>query len=233
MSGTFDLTVFLDGYYDQDCYFHLPTHYLPNLTDPWFLDRFRVNTYVLATGWDDQCLAQNQDLDRILNEKGIPHRIPYLGFAELTRLAHLAAHGAALFVKAGNTWHRFSDIVWNRLRRKFAMSQAQPLRKFLDGRPLETISGLDRRHDRRVSRNHRPAESGVPPAPGKWSAAEIVCHLADCELVFGFRLRQTLAEDWAYHSALRPGQVGRELLRQFRPRRRLRRSPRCASGICS
>ncbi len=31
-------------------------------------------------------------------------------------------------------------------------------------------------------------------APNKWSAREIVCHLADCELVFGFRLRQTLSE---------------------------------------
>jgi hypothetical protein len=31
-------------------------------------------------------------------------------------------------------------------------------------------------------------------APGKWSAREIVCHLADCEVAFGFRLRQTLAE---------------------------------------
>ena len=34
-----------------------------------------------------------------------------------------------------------------------------------------------------------------PPAAGKWSAREIVCHLADCELVFAVRLRQTLAED--------------------------------------
>jgi DinB superfamily len=33
------------------------------------------------------------------------------------------------------------------------------------------------------------------PAPGKWSPREIVAHLADCELVFGFRLRQTLAQD--------------------------------------
>jgi hypothetical protein len=32
-------------------------------------------------------------------------------------------------------------------------------------------------------------------APGKWSARQILCHLADCELVFSFRLRQTLAED--------------------------------------
>lgn len=34
-----------------------------------------------------------------------------------------------------------------------------------------------------------------PIAPGKWSPREIVCHLADCELVFSFRLRQALAED--------------------------------------
>lgn len=32
-------------------------------------------------------------------------------------------------------------------------------------------------------------------APGKWSARQIVCHLADCEVVFSYRLRQTLAED--------------------------------------
>ena len=74
MSGAFDLIAFLDGYYDEDCYFHLPTHYLPRLEDPWFLDRMRANHYVLATGWDDQCLAQNQQLDRILSEKGITHR---------------------------------------------------------------------------------------------------------------------------------------------------------------
>ena len=36
------------------------------------------------------------------------------------------------------------------------------------------------------------------PAPGKWSAREILCHLADCELVFAFRLRQALAEP--YHT---------------------------------
>ena len=32
------------------------------------------------------------------------------------------------------------------------------------------------------------------PAPGKWSIRDILCHLADCEIVFGFRLRQTVAE---------------------------------------
>jgi esterase/lipase superfamily enzyme len=74
LSGVFDLTSFLGGYYDLDCYYNLPTHSLPNLSDPWFLDRYRRNRCVLATGWDDQCVAQNQNLDRILASKEIPHQ---------------------------------------------------------------------------------------------------------------------------------------------------------------
>ncbi len=38
------------------------------------------------------------------------------------------------------------------------------------------------------------ARASQSPAPGKWSIREILCHLADCEIVFAFRLRQTLAE---------------------------------------
>ncbi|MGH9663000.1 MAG: DinB family protein, partial [Bryobacteraceae bacterium] len=30
-----------------------------------------------------------------------------------------------------------------------------------------------------------------PSAPGKWSIRQILCHLADCELVFAVRLRHT------------------------------------------
>jgi DinB superfamily len=39
------------------------------------------------------------------------------------------------------------------------------------------------------------------PAPNKWNAREIACHLADCEIVFAFRLRQTLAQD---HHVIQP-----------------------------
>jgi DinB superfamily len=31
-------------------------------------------------------------------------------------------------------------------------------------------------------------------APGKWTVRQILCHLADCEVAFGFRLRQALGE---------------------------------------
>jgi DinB superfamily len=34
-----------------------------------------------------------------------------------------------------------------------------------------------------------------PIAPGKWSPRQIIIHLADCDLAFGFRYRQTLALD--------------------------------------
>ncbi|WP_263366616.1 DinB family protein [Edaphobacter bradus] len=46
-----------------------------------------------------------------------------------------------------------------------------------------------------------PTRVNEQPAPGKWSIREIVSHLADCEVVFCFRLRQTLAED---HHIIQP-----------------------------
>jgi hypothetical protein len=46
-----------------------------------------------------------------------------------------------------------------------------------------------------------PERLEVSPAPGKWSARDILCHLTDCEMVFGFRFRQTLAED---HHMIQP-----------------------------
>jgi hypothetical protein len=39
-----------------------------------------------------------------------------------------------------------------------------------------------------------PEQIQAPIAPGKWSPCQIVAHLADCELAFSWRLRQTLAE---------------------------------------
>lgn len=75
------------------------------------------------------------------------------------------------------------------------MSALNPYEKFLDGRPVGDIlaSTDDKLAEYLEAIGHDKAT--MPPAPGKWSAAEIVCHLADCDLVFGFRLRQTLAED--------------------------------------
>jgi DinB superfamily len=69
-----------------------------------------------------------------------------------------------------------------------------------DHAPLDVISDTPS-HLAQLAETIGPGRLEIPPAPGKWSARDIVCHLADCELVFGFRLRQTLAED---HHVIQP-----------------------------
>ena len=79
MGGAFDVSSFLCGYHDQDCYFNLPTQYLPNITDGWYLDRYRRNTYVLATGVHDMCWSSNERLADIMRAKNIPIRLEVWG----------------------------------------------------------------------------------------------------------------------------------------------------------
>lgn len=81
------------------------------------------------------------------------------------------------------------------------MTELNPYAKFLDGRPLEVILTATSHEIANKLQMIGPDRVSVPPAPGKWSPAEIVCHLADCEIAFAFRLRQTLAED---HHVLQP-----------------------------
>jgi len=75
------------------------------------------------------------------------------------------------------------------------MSELNPYARFLDGRPLEAILAETGARLATLLEAIGPEKAIVPPAPGKWSPAEIVCHLAECEPVFAFPLRQTLAED--------------------------------------
>jgi hypothetical protein len=75
------------------------------------------------------------------------------------------------------------------------MSALNPYESFLDGRPVQTILATTPDEIETLLAALIPERADVPPAPGKWSPAQIVCHLADCEVVFAFRLRQTLAED--------------------------------------
>ncbi len=76
-----------------------------------------------------------------------------------------------------------------------------PYASFLGDRvPLEVISTTAKqlRHYADVFGSRRLDQS---PAPGKWSAREILCHLADCEIVFAYRLRQAAAEE---HHVIQP-----------------------------
>ena len=40
-----------------------------------------------------------------------------------------------------------------------------------------------------------PQQLAIPEGEGKWSVAQVLQHLADSELVWGYRLRKVLAED--------------------------------------
>jgi hypothetical protein len=79
--------------------------------------------------------------------------------------------------------------------------EANPYAKFLGGRdPIAIIAATHPQLTKLAER--LPADQLALRVPmGKWNAREIVAHLADCELVFGFRLRQTLADD---HPTLQP-----------------------------
>jgi len=75
------------------------------------------------------------------------------------------------------------------------MSTLNPYEGYLDGRPVEAILASTEARLASLLDAIGPEKAALRPAPGKWSPAEIVCHLADCELAFSFRLRQTLAEE--------------------------------------
>jgi hypothetical protein len=68
-----------------------------------------------------------------------------------------------------------------------------PYARFLGDRdPLVVIAATPGE----LARRGEPAKT-----TGRWSAREIVCHLADTEMVFAFRIRQALAEE---HYVIQP-----------------------------
>src|SRR5215475_1775026 len=71
-----------------------------------------------------------------------------------------------------------------------------PYASFLGDRdPLQVIAGTAKQLSSLMETiGAQRAEQA--PAPGKWSAAEILCHLADCEAVFAYRLRQAATQDF-------------------------------------
>lgn len=67
-----------------------------------------------------------------------------------------------------------------------------PYASYLDGRPVLDIIRATPAALQSLTAGLSTDAMDTLPAPGKWSVREIVAHLADCEVVFGFRLRQTL-----------------------------------------
>jgi hypothetical protein len=65
----------------------------------------------------------------------------------------------------------------------------QRLIRYLDGQDPEKVQAATARRLARLVHGVRRERLTRRPAPGKWSVAEILAHLADSELVNGFRMR--------------------------------------------
>jgi hypothetical protein len=76
-----------------------------------------------------------------------------------------------------------------------------PYARLLGSRDPLKVVATTARHLEQLSVALGPARIEESPAPGKWSPLEILCHLADCEIAFSYRIRQALAED---HHVIQP-----------------------------
>jgi esterase/lipase superfamily enzyme len=72
-SGKYDIHSFLDGYWDDVCYFHCPTAYVPNMDGEW-VGKLSAMDICVVTGETDNILAGTTEMLRILDEKTIRHR---------------------------------------------------------------------------------------------------------------------------------------------------------------
>ncbi|MFK8015805.1 MAG: esterase family protein [Gammaproteobacteria bacterium] len=75
MSGTFDLSRYLEGRFNQDFYFSSPLHFLPGL-DGDALNLLRTRMILLPTGegrWED--IGESWRMAGVLGDKGIPNRV--------------------------------------------------------------------------------------------------------------------------------------------------------------
>jgi hypothetical protein len=69
-----------------------------------------------------------------------------------------------------------------------------------DRDPIQTIAATPQKLESLLA-GLGPEGAGKALAPGKWTVREILCHLADTELVFAVRLRHTLTEP---HHVIQP-----------------------------
>lgn len=73
-SGVYDIRSFLDGYWDENCYFHNPNSYISNMDAEWSGKLSRIE-WVIATGEHDTLVQENRDFSGLLWAKGVPNRL--------------------------------------------------------------------------------------------------------------------------------------------------------------
>ena len=84
LSGVYNAQFFFHEYMDNLVYDNSPLHFLPNMPvhHPW-IDLYKQSEIIMCVGqgaWEDEMLYDTRELDRIMNEKGIPHWADYWGY---------------------------------------------------------------------------------------------------------------------------------------------------------
>ncbi len=81
MSGSYDLSYYTDGYWDDDVYFNSPKHYISNMNDHNTLQQMRhANKIILAAGSGDWERPQyTREMSEVLTAKGIDHELDIWG----------------------------------------------------------------------------------------------------------------------------------------------------------
>jgi esterase/lipase superfamily enzyme len=75
MSGTYDLSKYLEGRFIQDFYFASPLHFLPGLEGPQ-LKKLRERQILLPSGEGDyEDIGESWRMASVLGAKGIPNRV--------------------------------------------------------------------------------------------------------------------------------------------------------------
>jgi len=75
MSGTYDLSKYLEGRFIQDFYFASPLHFLPGLDGP-LLEQLRRRLILMPSGEGDyEDIGESWRMASVLGAKGIPNRV--------------------------------------------------------------------------------------------------------------------------------------------------------------
>lgn len=81
MSGVYDLAEYTKGFFDEQVYYNSPERYLPNLTDPWYLDKIRashhIHIYTGSGSYEDPQASRR--FAEVLHDKGISYDLDVWG----------------------------------------------------------------------------------------------------------------------------------------------------------
>ncbi len=81
MSGVYDLAEYTKGFWDDQVYFNSPIHYIPNLSDNWYIDKIKsshhIHIYTGSGNFEDP--EANKRFSQVLWNKGIWHDLQVWG----------------------------------------------------------------------------------------------------------------------------------------------------------